>query len=85
MTILTKSENMMASLLMEQRKLITSSLSLNSREKRLKLVSRHSVTFLSTKPDNLGMKVRDCLAQVTPDVSTLQRMALFTANCTFLQ
>jgi hypothetical protein len=65
-TILTKSEDKMASLLMEQRKLITSSLSLNSREKRLKLVSRHSVTFLSTKPDTLGMKVRDCLAQVAP-------------------
>ena len=65
-TILTKSEDKMASLMMEQRKLITSSLSLNSREKRLKLVSRHSVTFLSTKPDTLGMKVRDCLAQVSP-------------------
>jgi hypothetical protein len=65
-TLLIKSEDKMASLLIEQRKLITSSLSLNLREKRLKLASRHSVTFLSTKPDNLGMKVRDCLAQVSP-------------------
>ena len=65
-TLLAKSEDKMASLLVEQRKLITSSLSLNSRDKRLKLASRHSVTFLSTKPDHWGMKVRDCLAQVPP-------------------
>ena len=65
-SLLTKSEDKMASVLVEQRKLITSTLSLNSRAKRLKLASRHSVTFLSTKPDNLGMKLRDCLAQVPP-------------------
>ena len=62
-SLLTKSEDKMASVLVEQRKLITSTLSLNSRAKRLRLASRHSVTFLSTKPDNLGMKLRDCLAQ----------------------
>ena len=65
-TLLIQSEDKMGSLLMDQRKLITSSLTLNLREKRLKLTSLHSVTFLSTKPDNLGKKVRDCLAQVSP-------------------